>query len=137
MTNDVESTPPENRGLPRRSVLKAGLAITGAAVATSATAAVAEAAQDPALRRHFDVIVVGAGMAGVTATRELRAKGKRVLLLEARDRVGGRTWTDTWRGHMIERGGTWVDRLQPHVWRELNRYRLPIMADQGVTRAIM
>ncbi|MEU4407084.1 NAD(P)/FAD-dependent oxidoreductase [Streptosporangium sp. NPDC023963] len=138
MTNDVESTPPENRGLPRRGVLKAGLAITGAAVASSATAAVAVAdTQDPALRRHFDVIVVGAGMAGVTATRELRAKGKRVLLLEARNRVGGRTWTDTWRGHMIERGGTWVDRLQPHVWRELNRYRLPIMADQGVTRAIM
>ncbi|MEU4407082.1 NAD(P)/FAD-dependent oxidoreductase [Streptosporangium sp. NPDC023963] len=134
----MESGRPEGRGLPRRGVLKAGLAITGAAVASSATAAVAVAeTQDPALRRHFDVIVVGAGMAGVTATRELRAKGKRVLLLEARDRVGGRTWTDTWRGHMIERGGTWVDRLQPHVWRELNRYRLPIMADQGVTRAIM
>ncbi len=138
----MESGRPEGRGLLRRSVLKAGVAgglgaITGAALASSATAAVAEAAQGSAHGRRFDVIVVGAGMAGVTATRELRAKGKRVLLLEARNRVGGRTWTDTWRGHMIERGGTWVDRLQPHVWRELNRYRLPIMADQGVTRAIM
>ncbi|MCE6999014.1 FAD-dependent oxidoreductase [Saccharothrix sp. S26] len=143
MSNDVEPTPPPNRELPRRSVLKAGvaggLAITGAAAAASATTAVAVAdeAQAPELRRHFDVIVVGAGMAGVTATRELRAKGKRVLLLEARNRVGGRTWTDTWQGHQIERGGTWVDRLQPHVWRELNRYRLPIMADAGPTRAFM
>ena len=143
MTHETESGQPEGRGLPRRSLLKAGvaggLAITGAAVATSATTAVAvaEDAQDPNRRRDFDVIVVGAGVAGVTATRELRAKGKRVLLLEARNRVGGRTWTDTWRGHMIERGGTWVDRLQPHVWRELNRYKLPIMADAGVTRSIM
>ncbi|MCE6999015.1 FAD-dependent oxidoreductase [Saccharothrix sp. S26] len=143
MTHENESGRPEGRGLPRRSVLKAGvaggLAITGAAVATSATTAVAvaEDAKDPNLRRHFDVIVVGAGVAGVTATRELRAKGKRVLLLEARNRVGGRTWTDTWRGHMIERGGTWVDRLQPHVWRELNRYQLPIMADAGVVKSFM
>ncbi|WP_309112036.1 NAD(P)/FAD-dependent oxidoreductase [Saccharothrix sp.] len=138
MTHERESGRPEERGLSRRSLLKAGVALTGAAVATSATTAVAVAdeAQDPN-RRKFDVIVVGAGVAGVTATRELRAKGKRVLLLEARDRVGGRTWTDTWRGHMIERGGTWVDRLQPHVWRELNRYELPIMADAGVTRAFM
>ncbi|WP_309112037.1 NAD(P)/FAD-dependent oxidoreductase [Saccharothrix sp.] len=139
MTNDVESTRPESRELSRRSLLKAGVALTGAAVATSATTAVARAddTQDPTLRSHYDVIVVGAGMAGVTAARELRLKGKRVLLLEARNRVGGRTWTDTWNGHMIERGGTWVDRLQPHVWRELNRYKLPIMADAGPTRAFM
>ncbi|NGY62495.1 FAD-dependent oxidoreductase [Lentzea sp. NEAU-D13] len=140
----MESGQPEGRGLPRRSLFKAGvaggLALAGAAAASTSATAVTEAAedaQDPNLRRDFDVIVVGAGLAGVTATRELRAKGKRVLLLEARDRVGGRTWTDTWNGHMIERGGTWVDRLQPHVWRELNRYELPIMADVGPARAFM
>ena len=137
MTHEMESGQPGGRGLPRRSLFKAGVALAGAAVAGTSATAVAEDVQDPDARRDYDVIVVGAGMAGVTAAREFRAKGKRVLLLEARNRVGGRTWTDTWNGHMIERGGTWVDRLQPHVWRELNRYELPIMADAGPTRAFM
>lgn len=137
----MESGRPDGGGLGRRSLLKAGvaggLAIAGAAVAGGQAAAAGGHDRNPHPQQNFDVIVVGAGMAGVTATRELRAKGKNVLLLEARDRVGGRTWTDTWNGHMIERGGTWVDRLQPHVWRELNRYELPIMADDAPTRAIM
>jgi glycine/D-amino acid oxidase-like deaminating enzyme len=88
-------------------------------------------------RRRFDVIVVGAGFAGLTAARELGAKGKRVLLLEARGRIGGRTWTDTFLGRQIERGGAWVDPRQPHVWRELARYNLPIVADVGPERAIL
>ncbi|MFG2050642.1 flavin monoamine oxidase family protein [Micromonospora sp. NPDC048935] len=83
------------------------------------------------------MIIIGAGLAGLTAARELRHKGRRVLLLEARDRIGGRTWTDTWRGQQIERGGTWVDQRQPHIWRELHRYRIPIMADTGSARAIL
>lgn len=125
----------------RRSLLRAGiaggLALAMPAVAGTAATAATDDPQDRGRRRNYDVIVVGAGLAGVTAARELRAKGKRVLLLEARNRVGGRTWTDTWQGHQIERGGTWVDRLQPHIWRELNRYQLPIMADTGVTRSFM
>ena len=40
-----------------------------------------------------DVIVVGGGFAGVTAAREAALRGRSVLLLEARDRLGGRTWT--------------------------------------------
>ncbi|MFD3541951.1 flavin monoamine oxidase family protein, partial [Streptomyces sp. NPDC058662] len=119
--------------LPRRTLLKAAGTATLAAAAGLAVAGPAAAEG----RRDYDVIVVGAGLAGVTAARELRAQGKRVLLLEARDRIGGRTWTDTFRGQQIERGGTWVDRRQPHVWRELNRYRIPIIADTGVDRAIL
>ena len=46
----------------------------------------------------YDVIVVGGGFAGVTAAREAALRGSRVLLLEARDRLGGRTWTAEWRG---------------------------------------
>lgn len=41
-------------------------------------------------RRETDVAIVGAGFAGLTAARELTAKGVSVLVLEARDRVGGR-----------------------------------------------
>ncbi|MDX2935288.1 flavin monoamine oxidase family protein [Streptomyces ipomoeae] len=120
----------------RRTLLKAAgattlVTATGAALAYPATAAAA------VRNKEFDVIVVGAGLAGVTAARELKAQGKRVLLLEARGRIGGRTWTDTFLGQQIERGGAWVDPLQPYVWRELSRYKVPIVADAGVERSIL
>jgi len=73
-----------------------------------------------------DVIVVGAGFAGVTAARELRRQGHRVLVLEARDRIGGRTWTDTRLGRDLEMGGTWVHWIQPHTWAELTRYGIGV-----------
>jgi monoamine oxidase len=73
-----------------------------------------------------DVLVVGAGFAGVTAARELRRQGHRVLVLEARDRIGGRTWTDSRLGHDLEMGGTWVHWVQPHTWAELNRYGIGV-----------
>ncbi len=43
--------------------------------------------------RKADVVVVGAGLAGLTAARKLHAAGVDVLVVEARDRVGGRTHT--------------------------------------------
>ena len=73
----------------------------------------------------YDVIVIGAGFAGLIAARELRQKfNLRVLLLEARDRIGGRTWTAKVLGEDIEMGGTWVHWAQPHLYSELRRYGL-------------
>lgn len=73
-----------------------------------------------------DVIVVGGGFAGVTAAREAALEGRRVLLLEARDRLGGRTWTADWDGHEIEYGGGWVHWHQPHTWSEITRAGLEV-----------
>ncbi len=73
-----------------------------------------------------DFIVVGGGFAGVTAARELALRSKDVLLVEARDRLGGRTWTDDWNGTPIERGGGWVHWHQPHVWSEITRAGLAV-----------
>ena len=74
----------------------------------------------------YDVLIIGGGFAGATVARELQHKGLGVLLLEARDRLGGRTWTREALGHRIELGGTWVHWVQPHVWAEITRYGLEL-----------
>lgn len=55
-----------------------------------------------------DVVIVGAGAAGLTAANQLRTAGLSVAVLEARDRVGGRLWTDVIDGAMLEIGGQWI-----------------------------
>jgi putrescine oxidase len=55
-----------------------------------------------------DVVVIGAGAAGLTAANDLRAQGLSVAVVEARDRVGGRLWTEVIEGATLEIGGQWV-----------------------------
>ncbi|KAK2736977.1 monoamine oxidase n [Colletotrichum kahawae] len=74
--------------------------------------------------KFHDVIVIGAGFAGLTAARDLSLQGLSVLLLEARDRIGGRTWTAKGQNDDYEMGGGWLHHLQPHVWSEMSRYGL-------------
>ncbi|WP_230211146.1 flavin monoamine oxidase family protein [Streptomyces kaniharaensis] len=55
------------------------------------------------------VIVVGAGISGLAAARYLAGKGKDVLLLEARNRIGGRIWTsEQWAGVPVDLGASWI-----------------------------
>lgn len=78
----------------------------------------------------YDVIVIGGGFAGVTAAREAALRGRSVVLLEARDRLGGRTWTSDWAGTSIEYGGAWVHWHQPHTWSEITRAGLEVALSQ-------
>lgn len=65
----------------------------------------------------YDVIVIGAGYAGLTATRELLKAGKKVLLLEARDRVGGRVYTRYFDdGSYVDLGAAWVGPTQHKIY---------------------
>ncbi|KAF7554874.1 hypothetical protein G7Z17_g2595 [Cylindrodendrum hubeiense] len=78
-----------------------------------------------AIHDSYDVVVIGTGFAGLVAARDLgRIPNLKVLLLEGRDRIGGRTWTAKALGEEFEMGGTWVHWNQPHIYSELHRYGL-------------
>jgi monoamine oxidase len=76
-----------------------------------------------------DVIVLGAGFAGVAAARDLYEGGQRVVVLEARDRIGGRTWYREIPGTGVhaEYGGMFFSReTQPHLAAEIARYGVAV-----------
>ena len=76
-----------------------------------------------------DVLVLGAGFAGVAAARDLQGSGKRVVVLEARDRIGGRTWYKEMPGAGVgvEYGGMFFSReTQPHLATEIERYGIRV-----------
>lgn len=59
-----------------------------------------------------DVIVVGAGVSGLAAARALAQGGRRVVVLEARDRIGGRTWTNDALGVPVDLGASWIHGVE-------------------------
>jgi monoamine oxidase len=77
------------------------------------------------MANDYDVIVIGAGFAGITAARECSHRGLSALILEGRDRIGGRTFTTKFsNGEPIDLGGTYVHWTEPHMWAEITRYDL-------------
>jgi monoamine oxidase len=77
-----------------------------------------------------DVVVLGAGYAGITAARDLHEAGASVIVLEARDRIGGRTWYREipGTGVMAEYGGMFISRAtQPHLAEEILRYGVAVV----------
>ena len=71
-----------------------------------------------------DVVVVGAGATGLSAAHALQQAGRSVVVLEARDRVGGRLWTDEVDGVDLELGGQWVSPDQTELLRVLDELGL-------------
>src|SRR5262245_43002242 len=70
--------------------------------------------------------VVGAGFAGLTAALRLKQAGHTVALLEARDRVGGRTFTEVREdGTWIDRGGAWVGPGQDRIYALMKEFGVP------------
>ena len=83
-------------GISRRSLLLGG---AGAAAAAALAACEQSRSAPRESAGTLDLLVVGAGVAGLSAARTAVAAGLRCLVLEARDRVGGRVWTSrAWDG---------------------------------------
>jgi len=77
---------------------------------------------------RIDTIVVGAGIAGLAAARLLSRAGRRVIVLEARDRVGGRVFTDRAEGHVTDRGASWIHGIDGSPVAEAARaFRMPMV----------
>jgi monoamine oxidase len=122
-----------NDGLTRRTLIgtagvgAAATLLPGAAEAVKRKKAKKKKAKPKKRTRRADVVVVGAGFAGLTAARELVKAGKSVIVLEARNRTGGRILNQPIAGGEIsERGGTFVGPTQDHV--------LKLAKDMGVEK---
>ncbi|MEY3961557.1 MAG: hypothetical protein RIR14_2211 [Pseudomonadota bacterium] len=72
--------------------------------------------------KNKSVIVVGAGLAGLSAARDLAAAGAEVTVLEARDRIGGRIWTSrAWPDLPMDMGASWIHGLKGNPMTDLAR----------------
>ncbi len=92
----------------RRAFLGRLLAGVGA-VSLGSACRLTEAEEEKTVGGRGHVLVLGAGMAGLAAARDLVASGFQVTVLEARERVGGRVWTDRSLGSPVDMGASWIE----------------------------
>ncbi len=116
----------------RRKFLQgAGATTVAAGLSAHATATSANARGKTPF--DYDCLVIGGGFAGVTAARELKKNNYSCAILEARNRLGGRTFYAPFGDKNVELGGAWIHWTQPFVWAEAMRYELEIAETPGAT----
>jgi monoamine oxidase len=109
--------------LSRRDLLR----VLGAGTAVASLPILTEVARADSVRT--DVVVVGAGFAGLTAARTLHRAGKSVVVLEARNRVGGRVKAGKIAGLPVDVGGMWVGPTQTRLLELIKEYGLHLIPE--------
>jgi monoamine oxidase len=97
-------------GLP--ASLAAGCGASGPDKASNSTSTSTSGPKPASTERNADVLVIGAGIAGLRAAEVLVAAGRRVIVLEARDRLGGRIYTDRSWGVPVDLGASWIHGVE-------------------------
>jgi monoamine oxidase len=124
VTRDTEE---RDQTLTRRGLIGAGAAAGAAAALSRVPGAEAKQKHEKGKRRrhHADVVVVGGGFAGLTAALRLKQAGKSVLVLEARNRVGGRAHNaEIPGGHVSERGAAFIGPTQDRIAALASEFRV-------------
>ncbi|HXM66710.1 MAG TPA: flavin monoamine oxidase family protein [Candidatus Acidoferrum sp.] len=124
MRKEKDSSTPHSN-VTRRDALKLLGAGATALVAAERLHAAEVSHQDA--DKHSDVVIVGAGFAGLSAARTLMRQGKKVVVLEARDRVGGRVKAAKIAGRTVDAGGMWVGPTQTHLLDLIKEYGLHLV----------
>lgn len=132
--------------LSRRTLLgSSGLAgLGGLALSAGALTAPADAAagsRQGSLPHRVDVVVVGAGLSGLVAARQVARRGHSVLLVEARDRVGGRVLNHHLRGkgehgQTIESGGAFIGPTQTHIAALAKELKVPTFMEYNTGNSV-
>ena len=135
----------ERPSVSRRALLggastSAALLGTGALTADSEAAVLRGTRQGP-LPKEVDVVVVGAGIAGLVAAREVARKGRSVLVVEARKRVGGRVLNHhlTKKKHgsqVIESGGAFIGPTQNHIAQLAQELGVPTFLEYNTGNSV-
>src|SRR3954452_23890063 len=95
--------------------------LSGAAV-LAATPALARRARAAPLPREADIVVIGAGAAGIAAARRIVAAGRKVIVVEAASQVGGRCVTDNATFEVpFDRGARWIHNPETNPMIRLGR----------------
>ncbi|MET1079518.1 MAG: FAD-dependent oxidoreductase [Pseudomonas sp.] len=122
--------------LARRELLRLGGIGLLAGLARAVHAGGQQQAQEAAFG-DFDVAIVGAGLSGLVAARQLVDAGRRVIVLEARPRVGGRTLNQTVAGHSLDGGAQWVGGNQTAVMALAEELGVPMLPQYAEGRFVL
>lgn len=90
---------------------------------------------DRTLTETTDVVIIGAGLAGLIAARDITAAGLSCIILEARDRVGGKTWSQELSDGkgIVELGAAWInDTNQTQVYALAKKYNAEFIEQNTV-----